>query len=161
MDVKLEDWCIPTILGSWPQKSMDHGQKKKYPLTILSTGISPGRPTINGNVYSKEAIATAIKLFNIRARHNGGVPGSIINREHIGQTGPITHLTKELFINDSGLLCARLKIVNKDLFDKICRGTKMAARPIITIPEYELDRKPMYVSNIINISRVHIEGETK
>ena len=149
------------LLGEWPgELTCDNtaNLQRRYPIAIISTGIVVNVPTAHGNIYNKEAVKMAVKEFNNIASKYKGIPGGILNRQHIGQIDKITHKTMELFLNDSDLLCARIKIIDKDLYMKLLEGHTMIARPIIVLPGYELEHKPMNVTNIVNIGRVHLEG---
>lgn len=156
MDDNDKSGSLIGLLGEWPGDIASN--HRRYPIAIISTGIVANVPTIHGNIYDKAAIQIAIKEFNVASAKYGGIPGGILNRQHIGQIDKITHKTMELFLNDSDLLCARIKIIDKDLYSKLSDGHAMIARPIIVLPGYELEHKPMNVTNIVNIGRIHLEG---
>lgn len=123
---------------------------------ILSTGIIIDQPTLNGNVYTRECLERAIRAFNVQAK-NFHSTGSLIDKLHIEKVGPITHRVESLSINDSGVVYATVKILDEQLLQRIHNGLKVIARPIISVPSFELDKSPLRVTNINKIIRVQLE----
>lgn len=125
-------------------------------IKIFATGIIADQPTSNGSIYDKSALEQAVRAFNIKAK-NRAVPGSLIDRENIEKYEPVTHQTELLFINESGMLCAQIKLLDPKLIADLENGTKVIGRPIISVPSFELDRSPLRVTNINEIIRVQLE----
>ena len=124
---------------------------------IIATTITADHPTANGSIYTTEAIERAIREFNINAK-NTPSKGSILNRQHIQQVGEITHITKSLFLNESGVLCAEIEVIDPKLVDVIKdQSSAWVARPIVCLDSYVLDKKPLMVTSIKKISRVQLE----
>lgn len=130
----------------------------------IASGIIADHPTVNGNIYTREALEKAIRDFNMRAKNNP-VKGSILDRVNIQKVGDVTHEVNELFLNESGMLCAEINVLDSNLkqriTDKTSIGCSIAARPVISIPTFIADRQPVMVTQIKDIIRVHIEVENE
>lgn len=123
---------------------------------IFACGIIADQPTRLGSIYTRETLEQAVRAFNIAAK-NRPVAGSVIDRLHIQRTDPITHYTNSLFFNDSGMLCAQIKLIDNDLIKRLNEGQRMIARPVISVPSFELDRSPLRVTSIDKIIRIQLE----
>lgn len=123
---------------------------------IVATTIVVDKPTTNGNIYPRDTIEKAICEFNNNAKTHP-IKGGIINKKHIAQCGDITHEARSLFINDSGVLCVEVELLDRDLIEKYMNGMGLVARPLISIPAYIESHRPMTVSVINKIIRVQLE----
>jgi hypothetical protein len=140
---------------------------------VITTGITVNAPTINGNVYPREVVEQAIESFNKKARKTP-VIGGILDRVHIQRVNEEVIQTHELFINDSGLLCARIEILDTEAGNKLKNVLKegIIGRPLLSIPSYvfahgdgskesEEVRDHLVVSVINEITRIQIECESE
>ena len=123
---------------------------------IIATNIIADRPTSNGNIYQRDELERVIREFNRSAKKNP-IKGSILDRAHIAKCEFITHETKSLFINESGVLCASITILNDDLKDKVKNGMPIIGRPLISLPGFITNNKPMNVTIINRIHRIQLE----
>lgn len=123
---------------------------------VIATGIVVDKPTSNGNLYPRNVIEQAIQEFNVNARVKP-IKGGIINKKHIAHCGEITHETNSLFINDAGMVCADITLLDPKLIAWAMDNRGFIARPLLSIPSFIENRKPMTVSMINKIVRVQLE----
>lgn len=137
----------------------------------LATGIVADKPTEAMNVYTRESLDRVVKLFNIRA-YKRPVVGSELDPTDIDDISNPSFVTKQLYINESGMLCADIEVYDTEagqkLLDKINNSTKVIARPIMCIPSYvkvaqeDKDRtEPLEISKVTGILRVQVECDGK
>ena len=138
---------------------------------IITTGITVDVPTTNGNIYPRAVVEDVIESFNKKAR-NGAVPGGILNRMHIQQVSDEAIRTRELFINESGVICAKVDIADTEIGRKLMKevedGNGIVGRPLMSMPTYveanlpSIDEsvsmpEPLVISEINEIIRVQVE----
>jgi hypothetical protein len=125
--------------------------------TIIATGIVADQPTSIGSIYTREALDSAVKKFNISAQNKPNL-GSFADGLDPDKKEPVTHQTTSLFINDSGMLCATVHIIDKDLADRIAnQKVNVIGRPIMTVLSSTVDTKPFTAASISRINRVQLE----
>jgi hypothetical protein len=140
---------------------------------ILSTGITVDKPTGAGNIYPKEILNKVIKDFNIRCM-NSNNRGSELNPNSIEELGEPTHITKRLFINESGVVCAEIELLKtkkgQELLNKIVNSNVVVARPIMIIPSFVFDIKDgkqrpntnnIVINHINSIMRIQVDCRDK
>lgn len=125
---------------------------------IVATNIIVDKPTGCGNIYPREVVEKAIESFNKRSRASNGIVGGILNRLHIQRTDEETHKTLEMFINESGVLCAKIKMLECEasslLLEKMSSG--IVARPVMSLPAYVYDEQAKHdVSNPFTIGTIN------
>ena len=135
-------------------------------MKVLVTGIIADQPTANLNIYPKEVLEAAIKQFNMRAAKKP-IRGGVIDPLNIDMIGEETHETTKLFLNESGMLCAEVEILDTDagcrLNDSFKNNTSIVARPIMCVPSYvdiakkEPKTDPLRISKLNSIVRVQVE----
>jgi len=134
---------------------------------IIATGVIADQTTSNGNIYPRESLEKVVTQFNARASKNP-IHGKEINRADIDYVGEPGFVTNNIFINNSGVLCADIKFLDteagKELEEKIKGSSSVIARPIMTVPKYKVmeQQDPERVSDvtmnvIMAISRIQIE----
>ena len=137
----------------------------------LATGIVAGEPTAALNIYPRELLDRAVKLFNMRANKRP-VPGGELDPTNIDDISNKSFTTRQLFINESGMLCADIELddteAGRKLLDKINNSIKVIARPIMCIPSYvkvaqenKNGIKPLEISKLTGILRVQVECDGK
>lgn len=133
---------------------------------IIATGIVADRPTRNCNIYPRPVLERAIKQFNERAR-NRAIYGGELDPADIHETSEYTHITKRLFMNEAGMLCAEIEVLNNDagrrLRDRIMTSNYVVARPIMCVPKYveiakqEKKEEPLPIVDVHSIVKVQVE----
>lgn len=124
---------------------------------ILATGIIADRPTANGNLYPREVIERAVHEFNLNAKNRPNL-GGIIDKKHIQRVERVTHETLSLFINESGMMCAEIRLLDPKVIDSLKKGAGFIARPLLSIPSFiDNGSKPLTISIINRIVRVLLE----
>lgn len=131
---------------------------------VVATGIVVDAPTAAGCIYPRKVVEDAIERFNKKARASK-IFGGILDRDHIQRVNEEMLVTREMFINESGVVCARIDILGNasgnKLKEMIADGA--VARPIMVIPSYiqtkkeEVGHDPFVVSEIYDITRVQLE----
>ena len=134
---------------------------------VLATAIIADQPTSNLNIYPKDILERAVKQFNARAAQKP-IKGGILNPIAIDDIGEPTHITKKLFLNNSGVLCAEVEILDteagRQLGDNI-KSEKVVARPVMCVPSYidiikdQPKSDPLKVDKINSIVRIQVEYE--
>jgi len=134
----------------------------------LATGIVADEPTANLNIYPREALNKAIIQFNHRA-HKRPVRGSEIDPLKIDNLGEPSFITHKLSINESGMLCADIEILEdtpagKEFLEKIHKSKRVVARPVMCVPAYvdvlkedKTKIDPLEITDIHSIVRVQVE----
>jgi hypothetical protein len=120
-------------------------------MIILPTCVTVDKVSPSGLIYEREHLANAINEFNIMARSKTIYSG-ILDRKHIQSINKITHRDRRLFIHDNGLVYAEI-----DPIDDTLDYTKYIARPVMSLPAYVLDIKPVIVNTAFRIMRIQIE----
>lgn len=124
--------------------------------TIIQCNIIADQPTANLNIYPKKVLEDAVAAFNAKAAVNV-VHGGILNRSKIEDISNPTHIVKSMFINSSGVLCAKIEFLN-DPFEG-----SLVGRPVMAIPWSDSDhieskdRDPFIVDKISGILTVQVE----
>ena len=134
----------------------------------IATGIIADEPTANLNIYPREVLNRAIIQFNHRARKRP-VRGSEIDPLKIDNLGDPSFIMHKLLINESGMLCADIEIledtpVGKELLKKIHKSERVVARPVMCVPAYvdiikgdKTKIDPLEITDIHSIVRVQVE----
>jgi len=135
----------------------------------IATGIIADEPTNCLTTYPKEVLEKAVKQFNNRTAKNP-IKGGVLDLSNIDEIGEATHITRRMFINESGMLCAEIETLDTDagreLLKKIRGNSRVIARPIMCVPAYidilksQPNRKdPLEVTKINSIMRIQIQAE--
>lgn len=138
---------------------------------IIATGIVADKPTVNGNIYPRDVLKSAVAAFNIKAKYSK-INGSLLNPLKIEEAGEPSHISTRLLLNDSDMLCAEIEILNtntgKLLESKLQTADTLIARPIMSIPsniaeskDKEHTRNPLVITTICDIIRVQVECHDK
>jgi len=138
---------------------------------IIATGIVVDTPTNCLNIYPRPIMEKAIKQFNMRTNKKP-IRGGILDPSNIDEIGEVTHTTRKLFINESGMLCAEIEILDTDagakLLEQINNSPKVIARPIMCVPAYvdilksQKDENDLLeVTKINSIMRIQVECDGK
>ena len=128
---------------------------------IIMSSIVADKPTATGNIYPRSVLNDAIEKFNKANKRNQRV-GGVLNRMHIQQVKDPTHTVEEMFMNDTGVLCAKISFLESEhaqkVKDDIESGRCIVARPVISVPA-PLTEGNCVIDEIVDIVRVQIEYE--
>lgn len=135
---------------------------------VLATAIIADQPTSNLNIYPRGVLEKAIKQFNARAAQKQ-IKGGILDPMAIDNIGEPTHITRKLFLNDSGVLCAEIETLDTEagieLSKNISSDSKIIARPVMCVPSYvniikdQPKSDPLKVDKLNSIVRIQVEYE--
>ncbi len=133
---------------------------------IVATNIVADKPTETGHIYPFDVLQRAIKEFNNRATNHTS-KGSELDRNNISKLGEASHKTKRLFINNSGMLCAEIEILDTEagtkLKEKISESSCLVARPLMVVPNYvskciaDGTKPDKAITELQSIARVQVE----
>lgn len=135
---------------------------------ILCSGITADQPTACGNIYPREVLNRTINAFNARAQRRDSLGGEL-DLDKIDHLGAPTHLTKRLFLNDVGMLCAEIEPMDtpegRQLAERIRNTQTVSAIPIMSVPAYVSTdghpNGPATVDEVYSIVRIQVDCNDK